>query len=54
MWIAHDESLSSRRNWFVLPYATVGLVYIALSRATGFWLPVVHDWGTQNPFLYCR
>ena len=52
MWIADGESLFSRRNWFVLPYAAAGLVYIALARATGLELPFVHDWGTQNLASY--
>ncbi len=48
MWIAGGEEVFSRRNWFVLPYAAMGFAYLMLSRATGFGLPFLPMWGTQN------
>jgi len=47
-WIADDESLFSRRNWFVLPYALLGFAYIVVSKTTAFALPFLPMWGTQN------
>ena len=48
IWIADDESFASCRNWFVLPYAVVGFLYILASQTTAFALPFLPDWGTQN------